>query len=207
MRERLKYWWTVFYLPIYFALFTYLEKRDVPVHIIGIPLDYKIPYIEAFIIPYLLWFPFMAVAFVGMFLFAKKEYAKMAAFLITGMTLFLIISWVYPNGLNLRPDGFDHVNIFTRLIDNLYSGDTSTNVFPSLHVFNSIGAAIAFIRVGKDTNKKWMGIVASILAILIILSTMFIKQHSVIDVIGAFLMALLLYIPIYYLPDHKISKQ
>lgn len=207
MREKFKYWWTALYLPLYFLCFNYLEKRDVDVHIIGLPIDYKIPYLEAFIIPYLLWFPFMAIAFLGLFFFAKKEYAKMATFLITGMTLFLIISYIYPNGLNLRPAGFDHENVFTKLITTLYTGDTSTNVFPSLHVFNSIGAAIAFYRVGNKNNKKWMGIAAWILAILIILSTMFIKQHSVIDVIGGIVMAVLLYIPVYYLPDHKISKQ
>lgn len=207
MREKLKYWWTALYLPIYFIAFFYLEKRDVPVHIIGIPLDYQIPYLEVFIIPYLLWFLFMGIAFIGLFWFEKKEYAKMATFLITGMTIFLIISFVYPNGLNLRPEGFDHENIFTKLINNLYSGDTSTNVFPSLHVFNSLGAAIAFWRVGKKNKKMWMGYSAWVLAVLIILSTMFIKQHSVIDVIGGIVMGIILYIVVYYLPEHKISKQ
>ncbi len=206
MRERLKYWWTAIYLPLYFACFTYLERRDVPVTIIGLPIDYKIPFIDAFIIPYLLWFPFMGLAFVGIFWFCKKEYAKMAIFLMTGMTIFLIVSYIWPNGLNLRPDSVSD-SIFAPLLKNLYSGDTSTNVFPSLHVFNSIGAAIAFWRVGSEFNKKWIGVSSIILAVLIILSTMFIKQHSVIDVIGAFVMAAILYLFVYWLPERKISKQ
>ena len=171
------------------------------------PFDDMIPFCEYFVLPYFLWFGYVAWGILYFGFRDKQIFLRLCAFLFTGMTIFLIISFVYPNGLNLRPEGFDHENIFTKLINSLYSGDTSTNVFPSLHVFNSVGAAIAFWRVGKKNNKMWMGYSAWVLAILIILSTMFIKQHSVIDVIGGIVMGIILYIVVYYLPEHKISKQ
>ena len=63
-KAKMKYWWTVLYCPLYLLCFTLVEKRDVPVAIVSIALDHKIPFLEVFIIPYLLWFPYIA----GMFL-------------------------------------------------------------------------------------------------------------------------------------------
>ena len=69
----------------------------------------------------------------------RREFYQYCIFLFTGMTLFLIISTVYPNGHLLRPTDFPRNNIFTLAVQVLYQADTATNIFPSLHVFNSIG--------------------------------------------------------------------
>ena len=71
----------------------------------------------------------------------------------------------------------------------LYKTDTPTNVLPSIHVFNSIGAGIAISHSNDLKKHRWIQISAYILAALIILSTMFLKQHSVTDVIAAVTMA------------------
>ena len=60
--------YTVFYL----LCFTYLENRHVRYHIIDSSLDDKIPFCEYFIIPYLLWFIYIAVT-VGYFLFFNEN--------------------------------------------------------------------------------------------------------------------------------------
>ena len=63
-----------------------------------------------------------------------------------GMTVFLIISWLYPNMQQLRPvlDGTN--GFWTGLVANLYAVDTNTNIFPSIHVFNSIAVCIAIFE-------------------------------------------------------------
>ena len=76
----------------------------------------------------------------------------MTTFFFSGMTIFLIICTVFPNGLNLRPDTFVRDNIFVDMVRQLYQTDTSTNVLPSIHVFNSIGAVIAISH--SDALKK-----------------------------------------------------
>ena len=75
------------------AWFLYLEKHvTTDFHVIETSLDDKIPFIEYFIIPYLLWFAFIAVT-IGYFFFTDKAgYYKLTAFLFTGMTIFLIVS-------------------------------------------------------------------------------------------------------------------
>ena len=60
--------YTVFYL----LCFTYLENRHIRYHIIDSSLDDKIPFCEYFIIPYLLWFLYIAVT-VGYFLFFNEN--------------------------------------------------------------------------------------------------------------------------------------
>ena len=84
----------------------------------------------------------------------------------------------------------------------LYRTDTCTNVFPSLHVFNSLCACIAIHESEKVRTHKAVCISAYVLAGLIILATMFLKQHSVLDVIGAAVMAFVLY-QIVYAPEKK----
>ena len=117
---------------IYMPWFMYLEKHVTTGYfLIHSPLDDYIPFVEYFVIPYLLWFLFIAAGSFYLFFTDKKEFLRMAAFLIAGMTIFLIICTVYPNGLNLRPAEFPRENIFTDLVRYVYSADTPTNVLLS----------------------------------------------------------------------------
>ena len=116
-KENLQYWWTALYFPVYMFFFCLAESYTKnSFHVINIALDDKIPFVEWFIFPYYLWFPFMALFFVLFFFRDKKEYIRMIGLLYAGMTLFLIISFAYPNGLELRPDEFPRDNAATRLV-------------------------------------------------------------------------------------------
>ncbi len=199
--------WVLLYAFIYMPWFMYLERRPAVRHfIIHSPLDDHIPFIEYFIVPYLLWFAFIAVV-AGYFFFTdKKGFYQLAAFLCTGMTLFLIICTIFPNGLHLRPHTFARDNIFTDMVRMLYRTDTPTNVLPSIHVFNSIGAvvAVSHSQALKKYKKTRYGVY--IMAFLIILSTMFLKQHSVTDVIAAFAMACIIYPFVYAAETKKAAR-
>lgn len=103
---------------------------------------------------------------------------------MAGMTLFIIISLAYPNALELRAQLPDRENIFMDCILYLHSIDTPTDVLPSLHVYDALAVAAGIHFAFKD--KKILLIASDVLCVLIVLSTMFIKQHSIIDVISAF---------------------
>lgn len=79
----------------------------------------------------------------------------------------------------------------------LYGTDTSTNVCPSIHVFNSIGVHIAILKNEQLHKKKWIVVCSTILAISICLATVFLKQHSVVDGICGVLLAILMYVLVY----------
>ena len=169
--------------------FSWLENRHVSgIHITACALDYKIPFQEIFIIPYLLWFVYIAATVIYFLLHEDENFNALAGTLALGMTLFLVVSAIYPNGLNLRPVTFERDNIFIRLVQFVYKNDTPTNVLPSIHVFNSLTCCMAILQNKRKHFKKTTDIAVVILTILIIMSTMFLKQHSVVDVVLAALM-------------------
>ena len=201
--------WVLLYVFIYFPWFFWLEHHvtiGTPFTNIHITLDDRIPFCEYFIIPYLMWFAFIAAAFVYFFFTDVPGFYKMAKFMFTGMTIFLIISTIFPNGQDLRPVVFERDNVFVDMVRMLYRADTCTNVFPSLHVFNTLSVCIAVHESEKLKKHKAVCNAAYILAALIILATMFLKQHSVLDVFGAVIMAYVLY-KVVYEPEKKMIPQ
>lgn len=193
-------WIILSYFPVYLCLFFLVESLVTDsYHVIECSLDRRIPFNEWFILPYLLWFPYIAAGIITFIFLDKKEYYKLSKMLIAGMSIFLLISFLYPNGLNIRPDLADipRQNIALTLLSGLHKADTPTNVFPSIHVYNSLAVCFSFFH-----SKQFKGnaaIKASVLTltVLICLSTVFLKQHSVIDVAGATLLFLLLLPAVY----------
>mgnify|MGYP002969841555 CR=1 FL=1 len=190
--------WTLLYIVFYMPWFMWLEKTvTTDFHLVSMPIDYKIPFCEYFIIPYFMWFLFVPAIVGYEFFYSKKEYYQCCAYLFSGMTIFLIVSTLWPNGQHLRPAVMPRDNIFTRMVAALYRTDTPTNLWPSIHVYNSLGAHFAIIRSKCFEKKKGIRIGSLILASSIILATMFIKQHSVFDVLTAFVMAAIMYTLVY----------
>ena len=186
--------WVLSYGVIYLTWFFHLEKTVTSgYHIMHMRIDDYIPFVEYFIIPYFLWFLYVAVS-IGYFFFTSKEdYYRLCAFLFTGMTISLFICTIFPNGTDLRPVVDPDKNFCTYLVSLLHKADTNTNVFPSIHAFNSMGVHFAVINSERLRNKKGLRFFSFALMIAICLSTMFLKQHSAIDVIGAVIMAYIIY--------------
>ena len=135
--------WVLLYAFIYFPWFTYLERHVTDNYfVIHSIFDDYIPFCEYFIIPYLLWFAYIAVTLGYLFFNDKQGFYKASAIMFSGMTIFLIICTVFPNGLNLRPEVFTRDNFCIELVKRIYQTDTPTNVLPSLHVYNSICSAL-----------------------------------------------------------------
>lgn len=200
-------WLILAYLPIYLIWFFLLEHMVTDdYYVISSPLDACIPFMECFIVPYLLWFPFIAVSVLYFIFRDKTEYYRLCGLLISGMTVFLLVSSVFPNGLSIRPDlsELERNNIFLTLVRILHKADTATNVCPSIHVYNSLAVCYALLT-SVHLKKKFAlktGIV--LLTVLICLSTVFLKQHSVVDVFYAVLM-FAAFTPIFY--HKKAAKQ
>lgn len=190
----------ILYTFLYLTWFFYLEKTVTKGYqVIYMKLDDYIPFCELFVIPYFLWFAYIVVVIGFLFFKDKTEYYRAFLFLTTGMTIFLIVSTLWPNGHHLRPLAMPRDNILTAWISALYKTDTATNLWPSIHVYNSIGAHIAIMKSKHLANHKVVKTGSFIMAVSIILSTVFIKQHSVFDVITAFIMAAVMYVVVYKL--------
>ena len=197
--------WILSYFIFYLACFFYLEQTiQKKFHIITYPIDLAIPFCEYFIIPYMFWFAYVALGIGYFLIYNKQDYYRLCVFLFTGMTVFLVVSAVYPNGHYLRPMEFARDNWCTQVVKWLYKTDTATNLFPSIHVYNSIGVHIALTHSDCFKDKRISKALSLVVCTMIILSTMFLKQHSVFDVVTAFIMAAVMYYVVYHQAYQKV---
>ena len=175
---------------IYMGLFGFLEivpPKDV--HLIHCALDDRIPNMAIFIYPYVSWFPYILVcAALAIKNLDDRQFKKAVLVLTTGMNIFLFISYVWPTGLDLRDSiVYDLHTLSGNLLKFVQTVDTPKSVFPSMHVYVTL-----VLQYTLEMQKKlvpalgiWVG---RVLAVLIVLSTMFTKQHSAVDVTAAIVM-------------------
>ena len=191
--QKYKHSLVLLYGLLYMPWFLWLESRaSLPYHVIHMGIDDRIPFMEIFFVPYLIWFIYVPAVFIYLFFKNKGEFYRYCIFLFTGMTLFLVISTVYPNGHLLRPASFERNNIFIYAVQFLYRADTATNIFPSLHVYNSIAAHMAVAYNKRLGSSFFIRNISRLLMITIILATMCLKQHSAADVISGILLGVLM---------------
>ncbi len=200
------------FILFYFLGYRLLEDTThLRYHVIHVRMDDLIPFCEYFIVPYLLWFPYMLLNCVYLFVADRKTYHKVCGMLCFGMTLFLVVSALFPNIQYLRPDVMPRDNMFTRMILRLYHTDTPTNICPSIHVFNTVVVMVGFHRCEtKLAGMRWFKLWINLLGTLIVMSTMFIKQHSVFDVLFAFACVAFAYVAAYHperLPFYSRRRQ
>lgn len=148
------------------------------------PLDDKIPFCEWFLIPYLFWFLFLAGIHLYTLLFDIPAFRRLMWFLIVSHSITVLVFLLFPNCQELRPAQFQRDNVLTRFMAGFYRFDTNTNVCPSLHVIGSVAVVCGAWRSRHFASAGWR-IAFSLAALLISVSTVFLKQHSALDVLCA----------------------
>ena len=178
--------WLLLFWPAFGLLFSYVERFSPAAHYFEMhcALDDLIPFNEWFLIPYLFWFVYLVGAVVYTFFFDVPGFRRMMRFVMITYTVTIIIYLLFPTCQMLRPAVFPRDNLLTRFIAHFYAFDTNTNVCPSLHVIGSFAALFAFRYAPVFSARKWR-IASAIAAFLICVSTVFMKQHSVLDVLAA----------------------
>lgn len=181
----------LYFIP-YLLYFELLEAFAVPSFIIHCPIDDWIPFHEGFVIPYFAWFPMLAAS-LGYFLFhSRKDFLDLCFIMFSGMTICLLIYTVLPNGLQLRPT-IVHDNLLARIASMLYAIDTPTNVCPSIHVSSTVAIMIIVMRYQTFSHAALVKSLTLVSGIAVCLSTVVLKQHSIIDVVLGGLLTLVLY--------------
>lgn len=171
----------IVYFFAYMAVFLYLERTVVPRYWMASRLDAYIPFCSAFLIPYLLWFLLIPATFLYFYVTDRAEYIKLCKLVLTGLTVCLALYALFPNGQRLRaPIAGD--GLLDRMVVLLRKADTNTNVCPSIHVFVSMAVGTMFQNAPSLRDRPGVRWSLMALAALITLSTVFLKQHSVIDV-------------------------
>ena len=183
-----------FRLPVVFACITYLLSYQVPkwfediskAYSPSIALDHKIPFVPLFMIIYVLAF-FQWINALLVIMHSKKETGyKYCSAIMIGSLIGFVIFLVYPTTIvgrpTLEPDSL--LNIFVNFI---FSYDTPTNAFPSFHCFCS---TISVFAIKEAINNKKYTIFNCVFSILVFASTLFTKQHFIIDVPAGIILAI-----------------
>lgn len=187
IKENPRALWLSYFIG-YAIAFVVLERYTEPKYIIHCPLDDYIPYISAFVIPYYLWYLLIAFGLFWFLRYSTKDYLNLCYIMFGGMTICLVIYALFPNGLQLRQEIPDE-GILNKMMMFMYSIDTPTNVCPSIHVSSTVSLNIVVQHSEMLKDKKWVRMGMNAAAILICLATVFVRQHSVIDVICGFLLS------------------
>jgi membrane-associated phospholipid phosphatase len=148
-------------------------------------LDSKIPLIPIFVIPYML-FIFYPIFSLSLFWNNYKNYLSLSLSLIIITSISLLIYYMFQTEVT-HPTILPTTNL-TYLISLIYYYDAPVNTFPSLHVAIPTLCTL-FIH---EKNKSLFPYILPI-TIFIILSTLFIKQHVILDVITSILIALIIF--------------
>lgn len=150
---------------------------------LSLTIDKEIPYVSAFIFPYIYWYAFIFLGLVFILSKDRKRYLRSLMVIYISMCICYLFYYFYPVEIS-RPI-ISNNTLPNRLVNLIYEADRPFNCFPSIHVLNTY-IIMRFTKV-KD-NKSWF-IYTSIIGILIILSTLFIKQHFILDGVAAIIIA------------------
>ena len=145
-------------------------------------IDDLIPFNEWFIFPYCSWFLLLAGVTALLWWCDTQSYDKLCLTMFSGMTFCLILYMLLPNGLDLRP--------------------TAEAAGRSNIAMSSACMALAFTNSRLAKDRPALKVLAWVWAALICASTVFTKQHSIIDVVCGLAVAFV-WVPVVYRPAGK----
>ncbi|MBO4472583.1 MAG: phosphatase PAP2 family protein [Clostridia bacterium] len=168
----------------YFVLNSSLT--DEACHLMHISLDDKIPYVKYFVIPYVLWYGYIAFAHIWTFFHSKRDFVVMCCLIFLSNLVSILIFTIYPTMHDMRPAedviGYD---FFGSIVRWLYGTENPYCIMPSEHCMLAIVITVGLIFSDGLKDNLFVKIVCPIYTVLVMLSTVFIKQHSIVDVFAA----------------------
>lgn len=206
--EQFRHLLYLLYWPIFGLLFAFVERVGVTdnYHIVFSPLDDLIPFNEFFLVPYLFWFVYLVGMIVYALLYETDTFVRMMRYIILTYSAAMLVYLIYPTAQELRPAAFARDNLFTRFLTHFYAFDTNTNVCPSIHVIGSLAVLSAAWNSRRFRTPGWRAAFA-LAAVLISISTVFLKQHSILDVIAALPVCLVAWIIVYRRRSPRFSEK
>ena len=183
---------------IIYLVFFYLTERLVTDHywVSQLRIDAQIPFLEGFVIPYCAWYPLLIAMTVYLSLYDVDTFRKFMFSIALGFLPVLCFCLLFPNGQDLRPETFARMNLLTDAVALIYAADTNTNVLPSMHVIGCADLIAAGFHCQKLRSRN-LHLVLLPLCILVSVSTVFVKQHSILDLLTAIPYSLLVLALIY----------
>ena len=184
--------WNVYLLLFYLAEHLVVDKYWVSY----LPIDDQIPFCRFFIIPYCMWHPLLFAMTIYLFFTDVPAFKRFVVYIGLGFGGSIIFCMLFPNGQDLRPTEFAQNDFFIWLVKKIYAADTNTNVIPSMHVIGCAALTLACFDAPRLRNHHLHWIMTA-LGVVISASTVFVKQHSMLDVLVAIPVSVFLCLIVY----------
>ena len=146
-------------------------------------IDQTIPFLKVFILPYIAWYGYIAVGLIYLCMKNRKTYYISLISLNIGLLVCYIIYAIFQTTVP-RPIVTDS-DVLSKLVTMIYKHDNPFNCFPSMHVTTTY---IVMKGINDTENTIVTRFIFNIIGVLIIISTQFVKQHVVLDLIFAMLL-------------------
>ncbi len=150
---------------------------------ISLPIDHKIPFISAFIIIYILSYVQWVVGYLSVAREEENFALRVISAEIIAKIICLAIFLLLPTAM-ARPEILGN-DIFGKLTKLIYTIDTPTNLFPSIHCLESW--IIFRTSFGLKKIGRWIVPVYAIFAVLVFITVLFVRQHLILDIPAAIL--------------------
>lgn len=189
-------------IPIVSMFYNFLNNPGNGANVLITGIDRAIPFMKVFIIPYVSWYFFIFIVLVYLALKDKNTYYKTLISYNLGMIVCFIVYFVYQTTVH-RPNITGN-DILSKLVLLIYSNDNPYNCFPSIHSYTSYLMMKAILK--SNVRNMYNTLIVSSISILIILSTLFVKQHVVLDAISAIILGEVIFNIIYKLDLESVSQ-
>ncbi|MBM7653418.1 phosphatase PAP2 family protein [Neobacillus cucumis] len=172
-------------IPAMMLVYPYLNTPTRGVHTLITSLDKAIPVVKWFVIPYVAWVGYLTITLI--YLCFKDSTLAFKTILVfdLGLLACFIIYYFYQTVGPVRPEITGN-DLISQLLKYIYQIDQPYNCFPSIHVMSS------YLMIRSIRNCSWRngwikwGIRG--FSTSIILATLFIKQHVLMDVFAAIIL-------------------
>ena len=207
LRKENRHLWYILIFPAYLIAF-FLEEHLITqaVWITDLPIDRLIPFCKYFSIPYVLWYPLLVC--VGLFLLVRDHDGFKRYMTYIGVSFFTVVIFyaLVPNQQTLRDMcNLSGNDLFTKIIVWIHAADTDLNVCPSIHVIGSLAALFAVFE-SPAIGRRWPKAAVCVSAFVISISTLFIKQHGILDLLIAVPYSIAMYCIVYRLIFRRREK-
>lgn len=189
-------------IPVLNIFYVVLNNSHREVNHLVTVLDKATPFLTIFVVPYVLWYPFIIITMYYLCIKDRAVYFKTLLAYVIGLIVCYMTYHVFQTTVP-RPllTGDD---LFSNILRAVYKADQPFNAFPSIHVLSSF---LMIKAISVSQVKNWFNqFVIYMSSILIILSTLFVKQHVILDVVSGILVADVIYrlVDSYYAADRVL---
>ncbi len=156
-----------------------IKRADFTLHTPSLPLDEHIPFVPLFLIPYIGCFVHWAATFYLVYR-TRNGCSRLFPAAMMGYIAAFAVFLIYPTTI-IRPLE-ETEGVWAFIYGMVCAVDAPLNLFPSVHCMVAFLCAACTHK--AEGISRWYGYMSAIMCVIVCASTVLVKQHFILDVLG-----------------------